>query len=198
MAKSIDIVVPDLGDFADVEIIEVLVKAGDRVALEDGLITVETDKASMDIPAPQDGVIDSLTVDVGGKVNSGDVIGKLSIDGADGDSTDSAAPDPGEKTDTVIIPPPGASSTAAEQTLIVPDLGDFADVEVIEVHIQAGSDSQRRRPAGHTGNRQGRDGRAVDGCRYHQGGAGQRWRQSVAGIGTCSSSMQRTSHRMRR
>ena len=62
MANSIDIVVPDLGDFSDVEVIEVLVSAGDRVAREDGLITLETDKASMDVPSPEDGVIESLSV----------------------------------------------------------------------------------------------------------------------------------------
>ena len=60
MANSIDIVVPDLGDFSDVEIIEVLVSEGDRVAREDGLVTLETDKASMDVPSPDDGTIESL------------------------------------------------------------------------------------------------------------------------------------------
>ena len=65
MANSIDIVVPDLGDFSDVEVIEVLVSAGDRVAREDGLITLETDKASMDVPAPENGVVESLTVSTG-------------------------------------------------------------------------------------------------------------------------------------
>jgi hypothetical protein len=59
VANSIDIVVPDLGDFSDVEVIEVLVSAGDRVAREDGLITLETDKASMDVPSPEDGAPNS-------------------------------------------------------------------------------------------------------------------------------------------
>ena len=65
MSKTINLVVPDLGDFEDVEVIEVLVAAGDSVAAEDGLVVIETDKASMDIPAPSDGVIESLTIDVG-------------------------------------------------------------------------------------------------------------------------------------
>ncbi len=60
MTSTINLVVPDLGDFENVEVIEVLVSAGDSVLQEDGLIVVETDKASMDIPAPQDGVIGSL------------------------------------------------------------------------------------------------------------------------------------------
>ena len=68
------IIVPDLGDFANVDVIEVLVKAGDSVKKEDSLITLETDKASMDVPAPADGVIATLTVKVGDKV----IFGKYS------------------------------------------------------------------------------------------------------------------------
>lgn len=79
MTTSIDIVVPDLGDFENVEVIEVLVKAGDSVEREEGLITVETDKASMDIPAADNGVVQKLTVSVGDKVSSGDVIGTLVV-----------------------------------------------------------------------------------------------------------------------
>ena len=79
MTTSIDIVIPDLGDFENVEVIEVLVKVGDSVEREEGLITVETDKASMDIPAIENGVIEKLTVSVGDKVSSGDVIGVLAV-----------------------------------------------------------------------------------------------------------------------
>ena len=92
MANSIDIVVPDLGDFNDVEIIEVLVSAGDRVAREDGLITIETDKASMDVPAPENGIIEALTVAAGDKINSGDVIGKMTVESGDKVSADSSPP----------------------------------------------------------------------------------------------------------
>lgn len=79
MSESIDIVVPDLGDFSDVEVIEVLVASGDKVAREDGLITLETDKATMDVPAPQDGVIESISVSAGSRVSAGDVIGRMSV-----------------------------------------------------------------------------------------------------------------------
>jgi pyruvate dehydrogenase E2 component (dihydrolipoamide acetyltransferase) len=92
VADSIDIVVPDLGDFNDVEIIEVLVSAGDRVAREDGLITIETDKASMDVPAPENGIIEALTVAAGDKINSGDVIGKMTVESGDKVSADSSPP----------------------------------------------------------------------------------------------------------
>ena len=74
MADSIDIKIPDLGDFADVEIIEVLVSPGDTVAVEDGLVTLETDKASMDVPASHAGKIVSMEVSVGDTVSTGDVV----------------------------------------------------------------------------------------------------------------------------
>lgn len=139
MAKTIDIVVPDLGDFESVEIIEVLVTPGDTVAREDGLITLETDKASFDVPSPENGIIESLTVGMGDSVSTGDVIGTLTI----------------QVSDTVVIKPAMAAAptgdttqlitldgdkpkSGGKQTLVVPDLGDFSDVEVIEVHIAAG------------------------------------------------------------
>ena len=141
MAKIIDIVVPDLGDFEDVEVIEVLVSAGDSVDREDGLITLETDKAAMDVPAPDSGIIDELTVSNGDKVRSGSVIGKLRIAVSD---TVVIAPalvhEPSGET-TILASPAGKSQkSAGVQTLIVPDLGDFEDVEVIEVHVANGDE----------------------------------------------------------
>ena len=62
MAHSIDIIVPDLGDFENVEVIEILVAVGDAVEREAGLVTVETDKAAMDIPSPENGVVESISV----------------------------------------------------------------------------------------------------------------------------------------
>ena len=69
-----DVTVPDLGDFSDVEVIEVLVAAGDDVAVEDGLVTLETDKAAMDVPASHAGRIVSVEVSVGDTVSEGDVV----------------------------------------------------------------------------------------------------------------------------
>ena len=137
MTDMINLLVPDLGDFENVEVIEVLVVVGDSVSKESGLVVVETDKASMDIPAPQDGVVESLTVGVGDTVSTGDVIGTLSVD----DAVD-AAPEPAEtkEGDTTVVAPltelPKVSG--GKQTLLVPDLGDFSAVEVIEVHISDG------------------------------------------------------------
>ncbi|RRN45377.1 dihydrolipoyllysine-residue acetyltransferase [Lautropia dentalis] len=78
----IDIVVPDIGDFSDVEVIEILVKEGDEVAAEQSLVTVESDKASMEIPSAAAGRITSLTVKLGDKVSKGSVLGKMEAGGA--------------------------------------------------------------------------------------------------------------------
>ncbi len=142
MATTIDIVVPDLGDFEDVEIIEILVAPGDSVAREDGLITLETDKAAMDVPSPENGVVEELTASVGDKVSAGSVIGKLKVEVSD---TVVIAPaikhEPSGDTTVLATPAKPAGETQKSggvQTLVVPDLGDFEDVEVIEVHISKG------------------------------------------------------------
>ncbi len=80
---SIEIIVPDLGGAEDVEVIEVLVGEGDTVNIEDPLVTLETDKASMDVPSPQAGTITALKIDVGAKVNVGDVIAIIDADSAE-------------------------------------------------------------------------------------------------------------------
>ncbi|MGI9237091.1 MAG: dihydrolipoyllysine-residue acetyltransferase [Woeseiaceae bacterium] len=139
MANSIDIIVPDLGDFENVEIIEVLVAPGDTVAREDGLITLETDKASFDVPAPDSGVVESLSVTVGDTVSTGDVIGRLSVQVTDTVVIAPAiAATPTGDTTVMAAPAGKKAKTGGKQTLVVPDLGDFEDVEVIEVHIKAG------------------------------------------------------------
>ena len=74
MAELIEIKVPDIGDFDEVEIIEVLVAEGDSVEVNQDIITLESDKAAMEIPSPADGVIKELKVAVGQKVKQGDVI----------------------------------------------------------------------------------------------------------------------------
>ena len=95
---SVDITVPDIGDSENVEVIELLVAVGDQVAVDDSLITLESDKASMEVPASVAGTIESLTISVGDTVNSGDVIGKMSALPADTASastaTEASAPTP--------------------------------------------------------------------------------------------------------
>ncbi len=79
MAKLIDIKIPDLGDFENIEVVEILVKKGDSVNKEEGLITLETDKASMDVPSPESGTIDSIRIKVGDQVKQGHIIGKIVV-----------------------------------------------------------------------------------------------------------------------
>ena len=74
MSQTIDVKVPDIGDFKDVGVIEIFVKAGDKVEAEQSLITLETDKAAMEIPCPATGVVKALKVKVGDKVSQGSVI----------------------------------------------------------------------------------------------------------------------------
>ena len=144
MSQSIDIIVPDLGDFESVEVIEILVAAGDSVERETGLMTVETDKAAMDIPSPENGVIESISIAVGDTVSTGDVIGKLSIEV--GDTVVIAPALLHEATgDTTVLSMPAkpegeVQKSGGVQTLAVPDLGDFDNVEIIEVHISSGDE----------------------------------------------------------
>ena len=135
MANFIDIVIPDLGDFSEVEVIEILVKAGDNVAREDGLVTLETDKATMDIPASIDGVVEEISVAVGDTVSTGDIIGRLAVERGDTVVVAPAIDAEAVQGDTIIA----SSVWTGLQLLLVPDLGEFDDVDVIEVHVSVGS-----------------------------------------------------------
>jgi pyruvate dehydrogenase E2 component (dihydrolipoamide acetyltransferase) len=147
MTTTKNLVVPDLGDFDNVEVIEVLVSVGDSVEREDGLIVVETDKASMDIPSPENGVIGSLTIGVGDTVSTGDVIGTLTMEVGDTVviAPAIAAPITGETT-VLASEADAPTKPLGKQTLVVPDLGDFDEVDVIEVHISAGDEVELESP----------------------------------------------------
>jgi pyruvate dehydrogenase E2 component (dihydrolipoamide acetyltransferase) len=140
------LVVPDIGDFSDVEVIEVLVKVGDTIEAEQSLITIESDKASMEIPASGAGKILSLTVKVGDKVSQGTVIGEVEADGQAASAAPSPGPAPAEAPPATSLAPAPAPTSAAPPAkagggaveMKVPDIGDFAEVEVIEVFVKAG------------------------------------------------------------
>ncbi|MCF6345151.1 MAG: dihydrolipoyl dehydrogenase [Thiomicrorhabdus sp.] len=83
MTKIVDIIVPDIGDFAEVDVIEVLISAGEEVAQDDSLLTLESDKATMEIPAPFAGKIVSFSAEVGDKVAEGSIIGTMEIASAE-------------------------------------------------------------------------------------------------------------------
>jgi len=114
MAEIKNVVVPDIGSFKDVEIIEVAVKAGDRVQAEQTLITLETDKATMDVPAPFAGKITELKVKVGDKVSEGDLIALMEASGAASAPTAAvAAPAPGAPQPAPVAAPAAAPALAA-------------------------------------------------------------------------------------
>jgi len=99
VAERIELKVPELGDFSDVEIIEVLVSPGDEVAVEDGLVTLETDKASMDVPASHAGKIVSVDVEVGDTVSTGDVVATVEPAGEAEQRSTEEAPESGDDED---------------------------------------------------------------------------------------------------
>ncbi len=128
MAKRITVSVPDLGDFKNVEVIDVLVAAGAEIAIDSPLITLETDKAAMDVPSTAAGRIAELRVKQGDRVSKGDPI--LVLDAADGAQVPAAGA-PAQKPALAVATAKPAASAMIE--VRVPDLGDFGDVEVIEV-----------------------------------------------------------------
>jgi len=142
VADHIEIKIPDLGDFEDIEVIEILVAVGDDVEPEDGMITLETDKASVDVPAPVGGRIEALTVSVGDKVSTGDVIGTIFVEVGDTVLVTPALEAKLMQGDTTIMASPEAPvpKTAGRQTIAVPDIGDFTDVDVIEIHVAVGDE----------------------------------------------------------
>src|SRR6185436_18567287 len=108
---TVEVVVPDLGDFADVEVIEVLVKPGDSVAAEQGLITLETDKATMDIPSPAAGKITALKVKTGDRVSAGTVIATLDPADAKASAPPAAAGARSDDEPTLQRPPASRGSS---------------------------------------------------------------------------------------
>jgi pyruvate dehydrogenase E2 component (dihydrolipoamide acetyltransferase) len=139
----VEVKVPDIGDFDEVAVIELLVKVGDTVKAEQSLITVESDKASMEIPSSTAGVVKELRVKLGDKVKQGSVV--LMVEAA-GDvaapaSTPAAVSAPAAA-QAVAVPAAASSAVAAVATgpveVHVPDIGDFKDVAVIEIFVKPG------------------------------------------------------------
>jgi len=134
------VVVPDIGDFKEVEVIEVLVKPGDAVSKEQSLITLESDKATMEIPSPAAGVVKELKVKTGDKVSRGTPI--LLLDAKDEAKKAEAKKEEPKKDEPMKREAPrqaaAPSGGAGVQTVGVPDIGDFKEVEVIEVLVKPG------------------------------------------------------------
>ena len=139
----VEVKVPDIGDFKDVAVIELLVKPGDTVKPEQSLVTVESDKASMEIPSSHGGVVKEVKVGLGDKVSEGSLL--VLLEAANGASAPpppgpppapaATAPAPGP----VPAPAPAAAPAAGGRIEVkVPDIGDFKDVAVIELLVKPG------------------------------------------------------------
>ena len=154
---SVEVQVPDIGDFDEVTVIELMVKVGDTVKEEQSLITVESDKASMEIPSSHAGVVKAITVKMGDKVKQGSVLLQLEAAGVAAatasntvraepveaqvsPSTSSGRTDQASKTAvTIAKPAQAATNNVANRIEVkVPDIGDFKDVSVIELLVKVG------------------------------------------------------------
>ncbi|NBU43544.1 MAG: dihydrolipoyllysine-residue acetyltransferase [Betaproteobacteria bacterium] len=137
----IEVKVPDIGDFSEVAVIELLVKPGDTVKPEQSLITVESDKASMEIPCSHAGVVKELKVKLGDKISEGTVVLVLEADGV---SAAAPAAPAAASAAAPAAPAPATTSPATPAVALgpvevrVPDIGDFKDVAVIEVFVKPG------------------------------------------------------------
>ena len=149
MGQLVEVQVPDIGDFKEVEVIEVLVKPGDAVAKEQSLITVESDKASMEIPSSAAGIVKELRVKLGDTVAQGSLV--LVLEASDGAAAPTPAPPPAAKAPppkAAAAPPPATAAASVPTSapapaagpieVVVPDIGDFKEVEVIEILVKPG------------------------------------------------------------
>ena len=142
MANDIEIKVPDIGGAAQVDVIEVLVKVGDHIEVDTPLITLESDKASMEIPSPSAGLVSKISVKVGDKVTEGDLI--LLAQGVHAEQKEPSAA-PAEVSAEQVIAEPIKKSEDAPQSIdvTIPDIGGATDVDVIDVLVKEGMEVKK-------------------------------------------------------
>ncbi len=128
--------VPDIGGATDVEVIEISIEVGDIVEVDQSIIVLETDKASMDVPSSMAGKVTSITVKVGDKVSEGDEVLVVEIEGASASSPEEKAEEPAAVEAPVAVAAP--ASVSSEKKVSVPDIGGATDVEVIEICVAEG------------------------------------------------------------
>ena len=128
-----EVKIPEIGDYSDVDVIEINVSVGDDIAEEDSLLTLETDKASMEIPAPFAGKLHSLAIKLGEKVSAGDVIGMLDVA-----SEEDALMPKSSSEKTVVEDVKEQAGSSSVQEIYVPAIGDYSSVDVIEVNVSVG------------------------------------------------------------
>ncbi|PMS23853.1 dihydrolipoyllysine-residue acetyltransferase [Trinickia dabaoshanensis] len=142
MSEAIEVKVPDIGDYKDVPVIEILVKAGDSVEKEQSLVTLESDKATMDVPSPQAGKVREVKVKQGDSVSEGTLIVLLEPAGGGAQAPAKSAQPNGAAAPAQAAAAPAAApapaASGAVQEVKVPDIGDYKDVPVIEVAVKPG------------------------------------------------------------
>ena len=140
MAQQVEVKVPDIGDFKDVEVIELLVKPGDAIAKDQSLITVESDKASMEIPSSAAGIVKQLMVKLGDKVSKDSPLLMVDSDTQAASPPPPKAEAPAASAPPATLPAPAPASQPSGDAIeiTVPDIGDFKEVEVIELLVKPG------------------------------------------------------------
>jgi pyruvate dehydrogenase E2 component (dihydrolipoamide acetyltransferase) len=145
VSDTIEVRVPDIGDFTDIPVIEILVKPGDTIAKETPLVVLESDKASMEVPSSAAGVVKDVAVKLGDKVSEGSALVILSVAPRGAESKESAAP-LSPSTSSGQAESKSTSTSESTQEIAVPDIGDFKDVPVIEVLVKPGDTIAKEAP----------------------------------------------------
>ena len=136
MSQLIEVKVPDIGDFSDVPVIELFVKPGDTLKVDDAIATLESDKATMDVPSPAAGVVKEVLVQLGSRVSEGALLITLEAAGA---GAAAPAPAPAAAAPALAVAAPAAAPAGGALVEVkVPDIGDFSDVPVIELFVKVG------------------------------------------------------------
>ncbi|RBP77622.1 pyruvate dehydrogenase E2 component (dihydrolipoamide acetyltransferase) [Shewanella putrefaciens] len=138
--KVVEVTVPDIGGDTDVSVIEVLVAVGDKIEVDSGLITLETDKATMDVPSPFAGVVKDVKVAVGDKVSQGSLVIMLEVGGAAPAAAPTVAAQAAPAATVAPVAAAPAASVVAVKEIQVPDIGDASNVDVIEVLVSVGDE----------------------------------------------------------
>ena len=129
---------PDIGDFSDVEIIEMHVSVGAVLEIEDPILTLESDKATMEVPSPTAGKITEIAVAVGDKISEGDFLISVETSSSSVEETVENEQENKQSTSSTAQLKDSQSSDKSSQEVRLPDIGDFSDVEIIEMHVDVG------------------------------------------------------------
>jgi pyruvate dehydrogenase E2 component (dihydrolipoamide acetyltransferase) len=140
MSQIIEVKVPDIGDFSDVPVIDLFVKVGDSIKVDDAIATLESDKATMDVPSTVAGVVKEVLIQLGSRVSEGAVLIKVesgaAAAAAPAPAAQAAAPAPAPAAAPAPVAAPAAGGGVVE--VKVPDIGDFSDVPVIDLFVKVG------------------------------------------------------------